>query len=410
MNYQNNAIILGGNALNCGIVDVLKKLNLNIIVVDFRESIDLENDMHIVFDAKDPNVTKVLREKHIDNVKIVYTSMDNAGLAQRAICKEYGLKFSSEKSMTNAHYKNKMHEIWNKEGILNRKSIALQEFNFDKIKEINNNYKTIIKPSDSCASRGITIIDKNSNKEVLEKAFNIAKENSTNSFVNIEEFVEGTEFTVDMLGDDYGNVSVFGISKKYHTKNISNNKVAVKLHYNASDVPHETMNKIAEFGIKCYKALGLKSTLGHLEILLKNNGEISPVEIGARSSGFIASHLAQVGTNLIYLEEYLKVLNGGKVQNGLLPHSNTSSMYYFYDLPSNIVSKQTTNIMDFLNPEIKSLYHDRTNLKANKIYKDLTQDTDRYGYEILVGPKEKLTIIEVEKVEKNFIQNMFYED
>ena len=104
-----------------------------------------------------------------------------------------------------------------------------EELNLDRIKELNSKYKIVIKPSDSCASRGITILDKKSSDEELKKAFEKAHDLTTNDFVNIEEFVDGTEFTVEMLGDDYGNVAVFGISKKYHTENALNNKVAVKL-------------------------------------------------------------------------------------------------------------------------------------------------------------------------------------
>lgn len=400
-----NAVILGGNALNDGIVDILQKLGLNVIVVDYRENITLKCDRHIIFDAKDPYITDVLKKEGIENIKIVYTSMDNAGLAQRAICKEFGLLYAPEEAMINAHYKNKMHEVWQKACVLNRISFSIREFDLKRIKELNLKYKIIIKPSDSCASRGITILDKNSSDNEIESAFKKALEATTNEFVNFEEFVEGTEFTVEMLGDDYGNVSVFGISKKYHTKNIKNNKVAVKLHYNPSDVSDETINKIAQYGMKCYKSLGLKNTLGHLEVILKENGDISPVEIGARSSGYIASHLAQAGTGKVFLKEYMKVLSGEKVFNGYLPHKNESAMYYFYDIPSNSTAQKDTNITKFLNTQVQSLAHDRTNLTKGKFFKDLTQDTDRYGFEILTGPKDILTIDEVNRAEQEFLKD-----
>lgn len=407
--YELNAVVLGGNALNIGIVDILHSLNLNVIVVDYRQNISLNCDKHIIFDAKNHEIAKELRKQNIDNIRIVYTSMDNAGLAQHEICKEYGLKYAGEDAMLNAHHKNRMHQIWREKGLLNRESIALKEFNIEKIKDLNSKFKIIIKPSDSCASRGITILDKNSDDDVIKIAFEKALDATTNEFVNVEEFVEGIEFTVEMLGDDYGNVSVFGISKKYHTHNIDENKVAVKLHYNPYDIPENTLLKIANYGIECYKALGLKNSLGHLEVLLKGNGEISPVEIGARSSGFIASHLAQVGTGKLFLEEFINVLNGGKVLNGYLPHNNKSAMYYFYDIPAGYKAKKRTNIINFLDKQIKSIANDRSNLMVGTEYKKLTQDTDRYGYEILMGPKEILTIENVEKAEKEFLKELLGE-
>jgi len=398
------AIILGANALNIGIVEKFKDMGLKVIAVDYRDKISMPCDEHIIFDAKNPEVASFLRQKGYDNVKVVYTSMDNAGLAQRAICQDFGLLYADEEAILNAHHKDLMQKKWSEAGILNRESFALENFDVDKIQKLNEKFKIIIKPSNACASRGITILNINSNVEILQKAYDCAKEGSSNNVVNVEEFVEGTEFTVEMLGDNYGNVAVFGISKKYHTKNINNNKVAVKLHYNASDVSKELQEDIADFAIKCYKSLGLKNTLGHFEVLAKGSGQYSPVEIGSRSSGFIASHLVDAVSGKNYLESFKDVLNGGKIQNGLLEQKNVSSIYYFYDIVADSTSKSEVNLMDFINPKIKSLGFDRSNLLKGKQFKSLTQDTDRYGYEILVGDKNILTIEEVTKAEKEFLK------
>ncbi len=406
---KNNAIILGGQPLNIGIADLFHSIGLNVVVIDYRENINLKYDKHILFDATNPNVIEIIKKEGIDNVKVVYTSMDNAGLAQRELCKYFNLLYAPKEAMINAHNKNLMHKVWSENNLLNRISFALDTFNPEKIIDLNKEHKVIIKPSDSCASRGITILDKNSTTDAIERAFNYAKDNSQNSFVNIEEFIDGTEFTVEMLGDNYGNVSVFGISKKYHTQNAPKNKVAIKLHYNALDVDQKLQNKIAETGIKCYKTLGLKNTLGHLEIILKENGELSPVELGARSSGFIASHLAQAGVDQVFLQEFMEVLNGKKITNGLLPQNNTSAMYYFYDMKPNKPVRKVTNITNYLNSKISSPYFDRSNIILNKIYSTLKQDTDRYGYEILIGPKELLTIENVKKAEKEFCKDLFDE-
>lgn len=398
------AVILGANVLNIGVVDNFKSMGYEIIVVDYRDKIDLSCDEHILFDAKDPEIATILKQKGYKNIKVVYTSMDNAGLAQRAICKEFGLLYADEEAILNAHHKDKMQRKWAESGLLNRESFALGEFDFDKINQLNQKFKIIIKPANACASRGITILDKDSSIEKLQKAFEYAKKNSSSGLVNIEEFIIGTEFTVEMLGDNFGNVSVFGISKKYHTENTDNNKVAVKLHYNSSDIKNELQEKIAAFGIKCYKTLGLKNTLGHFEVILKNNGNLSPVEIGARSSGFIASHLVDAVSGENYLKKFAEILNGAKIQNGLIEHKNTSSMYYFYDIEANSTSKKEVNLIYFINPLIKSLYFDRKNLVKNKEFKKLTQDTDRYGYEILVGDKNILTMEEVLRAEKEFLK------
>lgn len=400
------AIILGANALNIGIVGIFKSMGYTIIAIDFRENIDLPCDEHILFDAKDPRIASVLRQKEYENIKVVYTSMDNAGLAQRAICKEFGLLYADEEAILNSHHKDRMQKKWAEAGILNRESFALENFDAEKIQALNNKFKIIIKPSNACASRGITILEINSSLEKLQKAFEYAKENSSSGLVNIEEFILGTEYTIEMLGDNYGNVAVFGISKKYHTENTDNNKICNKSHYNPKDVDDETQNKLAEAGVKCYKALGLKNTLGHLEMIINENGELSPVEMGSRSSGFIASHLVDATSGKCYLKTFMSVLNGGKVKNGLMPQENISSMYYFYDITANSTSKSEVNLMNFIHPQIKSLHADRKNLIKGNFFKKLIQDTDRYGYEILVGDKNILTIEEVKRAEKEFLKEL----
>jgi hypothetical protein len=402
---NNWAILLGGNVLNLGVIEKLKSFDLKIAIIDFRKEIVLSCDEHLLYDATNPNVSQYLRHKGYDEISIVYTSMDNAGLTQRQICKDFGLFYAEEEAILNSHYKHMMQRLWEKAGILNRKSFSLYEIDYRKLKEINSIYKIVIKPSDSCASRGITILEKDVSNSMIENAFLLAKKYSSNGIVNIEEYIEGQEYTVEMMGDNYGNVSVFAISKKYHTKNTNNNKIAVKLHYNAQDISNDLQNKIANFAINCYKILGLRNTLGHLEIIVKNNGDISPIEIGARSSGFIASHLVDEVCQKSYLETFKKVLNGDVICNGLIQHKNNSSMYYFYDIPANSISKNNVNLMDYINSNVKSLFNDRSNIVKDRFFDTIKQDTDRYGYEILVGEKEMLTIEEVIRAEKLFLKD-----
>lgn len=406
---QYNAIILGGAPLHTGVVDVLHKLGYFVIVVDYRENITLQSDLHILFDAKDPNIAQELRKRKIDSIDLVYTSMDEAGLAQRAICKEYGLYYADEQAMINAHDKSLMHACWKKNKLLNRESTVLTTYNEEFFLSFNQQYKTIIKPSDCCASRGITILEKNFSQEMLKKAFEHAQEFSNSSKVNVEEFIEGIEYSVEMLGDDFGNVSVYGIGQKYHSQYAVNNKVACKVLYNSQEFSPEFLQVLSNTAINCYKALGLKNSLGHLEIIQKNDGTFSPIEMGARSSSFIVSHLIDICNNKCFLQDFADVLHGKSIPNGLLPQAKMSSMFYFYDLPAGKTAQRTANISQFLPAQIRSVYWDRSNLVKGKHYFPLTQDTDRYGYEILIGPQNMLTIEAVCKSEQKFYKELFDE-
>ncbi len=401
-----NAIILGGNSLNNGIYEKLKTLGFHVSVVDYRENISFKSDTHLVFNAIDKNISPWLRSNGYDNIDLVYTSMDNAGLAQNAICKEYGLLSASDEAVIKAHNKHAMHDTWARDGLLNRLSLSLQQYD-DTIASMNQHKRIIIKPSDACASRGMSILNRGESKDKLKQAFDYALKFSTNQYVNIEEFVCGTEFSVEMVGDDYGNVAVFAIAEKHHSK-YATGIVATKLHYNSLKYSESFFNEIADFSIACYKNLDLRNTFGHLEVIRKEDGTFSPVEIGSRSSGYIASHFTDFSTNNSYLSALYDVQHGKQVQNGLVKQSDISSCYFFYDFPIDLPIKKECNLMDFLGKNIQSHAFDRSKIKKNNTFNILTQDTDRHGFEIISGQKNLLTIENIINTENQLIKEMFH--
>jgi len=397
-------VILGGNILNSGIVDYCKKQDYNVVVVDWSPNAHLKGDLFLCIDVKDtPAIIKALEENGIHDIYGAYSSIDLAVPSVNAINKHYGKESMDEEALANALPKSTMTRIWNEAGILNRYSKIFEVLN-DEVFEKVVAMKMIFKPNISSSSRGITIVAKGSNKETVETAFVKAKTESFDKKVIIEEFVEGREFTCDMLGDKYGNVSVYAISVKYHTVNTSNNKIAIKLHYNSDFYPDEVYEKIAETGKKCYRALGFKASLGHLEILMKEDGTLSPVEIGARSSGFITNPLVSLASGQNYFADYLNVINGGRIENKDHINGPHSSMYFFYDMPHNTTVKHPCSLMDFLPEGIKSEYCNRTKIMQEGFaFSDINNDNERIGYEIIHGERHLMSIHTIEKAEQEFI-------
>lgn len=397
-------VILGGNILNSGIVDYCKKQDYSVVVVDWSPNAHLKGDLFLCIDVKDtPAIIKALEENGIHDIYGAYSSIDLAVPSVNAINKHYGKESMDEEALANALPKATMTRIWNEAGILNRYSKIFEDLN-DEVFEKVVAMKMIFKPNISSSSRGITIVAKGSNKETVETAFVKAKTESFDKKVIIEEYVEGREFTCDMLGDKYGNVSVYAISVKYHTVNTSNNKIAIKLHYNSDFYPDEVYEKIAETGKKCYRALGFKASLGHLEILMKEDGTLSPVEIGARSSGFITNPLVSLASGQNYFADYLKVINGGSIENKDHINGPHSSMYFFYDMPHNTSVKHPCSLMDFLPEGINSEYSNRSKIMQEGFaFSDINNDNERIGYEIIHGERHLMSIHTIEKAEQKFI-------
>jgi hypothetical protein len=398
--------ILGGNKLLKGIYDKLKSFGYTVIVVDWNECPAVSGDIHIREDVKDSEtILRIFKERKYD-IDGAISCIDLAAPSVSAIHRAYGLCYMPDK-FNSVLSKEQMASDWKAAGIFNRVSERSDSITLEDVIFLNHNTKIIIKPDVAASSRGITSLEVGSSRQQIIDAMNKAKEASFNHFCLIEEYVEGREFTVDMLGDDYGNVVVYGISVKYHTPFAGSNRCAVKLHWNSSVYSDDVYRIIADRGRDCYRAIGLKNSFGHLEIIMKPDGTLTPVEIGARTSGFIGSHLVSAASEKDYLHDYIDMLHGYNI--GAIDHINgtRSAMWYKYNIPSGYTCINQTSLVDFLDPQINVMYSDHGGLKLGEVYGPINDDNscDKEGYEMIQGPKELLTYDSIRKSESLFLKS-----
>ncbi len=399
-------ILLGCNILNDGILRKLEGFGADVVVVDRNPHPAIFGFRNYQLDTRfpDPIIARLKEEGLWDRVRFAFTCQDVAVPSMNALSKAAGVLTMGEDGLAHACSKGAMTKRWAEKGLLNRESRAFGAWD-DSILAWSRQIKLIVKPDNAASSRGITILDKAVPEAEVRAAFDKAFEEAGDKHVVIEEFVEGTEFTVEMLGDSHGHVGVYGISKKPHTKNIDRNKVAVKLHYNA--VSDDLQRKIADYAIRCYRALGFSCSFGHLEILLKPDGTLSPVEIGARSSGYIASDLVDIVSGRDFLGDLYQVQQGAETPDGLVPQTDRSSMYFFYDIPGGSVIKRDCRIVDFMDSAITS----RRTWKSEAFHVGATvanidNDNARLGLEVLEGPKSLMTEQYVLECERKMLEYM----
>ncbi len=399
-------VILGANKLLWGQICKLREFGYKVITIAWTDNPDVKGDIYIQMDVKDSGgIISKLEELNLQgNVDGALSSIDLAAPTVNAINKWCGNKSMPEKFNT-VLTKEEMRNAWMASDIFNRFSKTDDQIPLEKIFYYVQKMKLICKPNVAASSRGITILGKGSTYEVVIEAVKKAKETSFDDRCLIEEFVEGEEFTVDMLGDAYGNVCVYGSSIQYHSVNALDNHVTVKHLWNSPKYSDEVWSSIADFGIKCYKALGLHSMFGHLEIIMKQDGTFTPVEMGARSSGFICSHTVTAASGHDYLNDYIKVLHGEKIRTGNYLNGPNASMWYGYDIPANSYSVKETDITKHLDPRITVLFDNHEGLKVGTHYESYINDGDRdkFGYAILTAPRDILTIESVEASEKEFL-------
>jgi len=399
-------VLLGSNKLLWGQVCHLRELGYKVIVVAWNDNPDISGDDYIQLDVKDSAgiVAELERRGYKGKVYGVLSSIDLAAPTVNAInawCGNKTMPAKFNKVLT----KEEMRNAWMDAGLFNRVSLYDGEKSLDELFALSSRMKLICKPDVAASSRGITILEKGCGRDELETAVKLAGETSFNKRYLVEEFVEGEEFTVDMLGDSYGNVNCYGSSIQYHSLYALHNHVTVIHHWNSRKYDDATWNRIAEFGIECYKALGLHSMFGHLEIIMKEDGSFTPLEMGARSSGFICSHTVWKASGHDYLADYIKVLHGESIAPGNYLNGSDSSMWFGYDIPSDSDSVELTDITKFIDNRITVLYENHDGLRVGEHYGDYINDSDRdkFGYAILCGPREVLTYESISKANEEFL-------
>jgi ATP-grasp domain len=405
-------VALGGNELNAGLAQVARRRRARLLVVDWNEAPIVAGDRHLHLDIKDTKAVLGALGPILDRVLFAYTSSDVGTETVARINAAKGFQRPPADALAAARYKPMMNLIWGQAGLLEKRFRACRSI--DELCAFRDGLggDLIVKPTAGSSSRGVTALRaEECDDDALAAAWARASAIDSRAEVLVEEFVHGIEYTVEMLGDGLGDVRVWGVSRKYHSPHAGRSRVATKLHYNPRELSRRHQLRIARFGSRCFKALGLRASLGHLEVIERPNGELVPIEIGARSSGFIATHLVDAinGPGPTLLDSYESVLRGGRVSEELAVPLRTS-MYYFYDFPPGIGLRSGSSLAQFLPPRIRSVAHDRSRLRAGAEFAEIDSDFDRHGYEILVGDADQLTIDAVEGAEAAHRQRFLDDD
>lgn len=152
--------------------------------------------------------------------------------------------------------------------------------------------KMIVKPLDSNSSRGVYTIT--SARELEDKFDKSLSFSHSHKAVLCEEFVEGTEFTVDGIVIN-GQHHSLAVSKKDHYPHHPN--IACELYFSNRD-PDFDYDVLRRQNDEYVDATGLPLGFTHAEYKF-NGRDFVLIEIGARGGGnFISSHVVPVMTGL----------------------------------------------------------------------------------------------------------------
>ncbi len=209
---------------------------------------------------------------------------------------------------------------------------SLQEFR-NAVSEIG--FPCVLKPTDCGGSgRGVSVLR---SIEDVEWAFNFARPFVKNARFILEEFLDGTELTIESISIN-ANVHILATSDK--VKPDIRTRVATSLNYPA-DFSEDTLDKVEALVAESVLSIGIKNGMAHTEVIITSDGP-KLVELGARGGGGHVFHTCIESTSGVRAPvEFARLLTGESVT--LQEISKNGCVYRFFNPPKGIL-KEVRNL------------------------------------------------------------------
>ncbi len=180
-------------------------------------------------------------------------------------------------------------------------------------------FPAIIKPINGTGSRGIIKI--NTKADI----FNYFPENLENNTLIIEEFIDGKEFSVEVISEK-GKHYLLAITEKY----INNSNFIEQGHVVPANISTNDFNQISEYVLKVIAALGIKDGPTHTEVMLTKNGPVI-IETHPRNGGDRINRLIKIAYDLDVNEVAARQIIGEsitKLIGEVKPTNKTAAIWY----------------------------------------------------------------------------------
>lgn len=288
---------------------------------------------------------------------------------------------------TNKHL---MREAFEKYGAPSPKSILTKDEE-DAWRIFCEEYDTnaILKPSRNSGSRGIAKVEKGISKEEFVKLYHRALDESRDHQVLIEQFVEGPEFSVEVIVWK-GEPHVLAVTDKKTTEA----PYFVELGHNQPSVySEEIQQKLKDGAIAGCKALGLTYCAAHCELKIQN-GEAYLMEIGARMGGdFISTELTHLSSGIDMVAATIDVVLGVEPNLNPVEDKHGVCIRYFTPKPGKIVSIEGTEVLKEPCVYDAEIYH-----HVGDMVPEVKSSLDRTGHVIVTAQTVQEAINKAEKI------------
>ena len=341
-------MVLAAGLLQIDVIEKAKSMGYYVLAVDGNPKAPGFNvaDKAICADiVNEETMLKIARDEHVDGV--IHPCSEVSMAVMGRINDELGLSGISREQAICATNKHLMRKAFEKGNAPSPKSILAQDAE-DAWSRLQNEFDTdaILKPSRNSGSRGIAKVSRNMDKGDFIRAYDEALSESRDHSVLIEQFIEGPEFSIEMIVWR-GDIHVLTVTDKKtmgapHFVELGHNQPSC---FSATDV--ETLKAAAVAGVR---ALGVNNCACHAEAKLMN-GKAYLMEVGARLGGdFISTELTHLSTGVDMVAAAIDVALGVEPDLSAKEDPKGVCIRYFCPKPGKLVSISNTEVLN--NPHV----------------------------------------------------------
>lgn len=252
---------------------------------------------------------------------------------------------------------------------------------------LSNN--AILKPSRNSGSRGVSRITSTTSFDNFKALFDRAKQESRDSSVMIEQFIDGPEFSVEIIVWG-GEIHPIAITDKTTT----GSPYFVELgHSQPSSYPNHITDNILTAAVMGVKALKLDNCAAHAEIKWQKN-KAYIMEIGARLGGdFISTELTHLSTGIDMVAAAINVSLG--ITPDLTPvHEKQGACIRYFSPPPGIL----VSIKDDITRNNPHIYNMELYVHLGDRIPEIRSSLDRSGHVIVTAENIETAISVADKI------------
>lgn len=390
-------LVLAAGILQIPVIRKAREMGYYVIAADGNpEAVGLPlADKAIVENITDEEVMlRIAREEQIDGV--IHPCSEVSMNVMGRINDKLGLSGISRDTAIRATNKHLMRQAFEQGGAPSPKSFCTNDADDGWsifVNELSHN-TAILKPSRNSGSRGVAKISRQTSKEEFVSLFNRAMNESRDKSVMIEQFIDGPEFSVEIIvwqGEPY----VLTVTDKKTTEA----PYFVELGHNQPSVfPKEMQERLKDAAVAGVKALGLDNCAAHAELKLMD-GEPYLMEIGARLGGdFISTELTHLSTGIDMVAAAINVALGEEPDLSPKETPKGVCIRYFTPTPGRLVAIKNEDLLNDSHVYDAEIYH-----QVGDMIPEVRSSLDRSGHVIVTDETAEAAIHRADELIKDVV-------